>query len=101
MNVNINIEKYHNDTCIHVTINTNQMMGHEPNDLFILGSCLIDTHKVIFDFSAVNEVSSPVIDTIAKIIKGDKKKHSMFIFSEPIYKLVIMSGLHQVIKIIN
>ena len=100
MNTTITVEKHNGDPCIMVRVKNHEMMGHESNTLYVLGSCLVEEHKVIFDFSSVQMANSYFIDSIIKIYKKDKKKHASFIFSNQLHNLIAATGLYKVIKII-
>lgn len=101
MNVEISSEMHKGDNYIRFKVNAHDIVGHDSHILFTAGICLIETHKVIFDFSLVHNANSSFLDALVKITKRDKKGHALFIFSSHLFKIVSSCGLHKVIKIIN
>ena len=101
MNITLSLEKRKTETYVRFRIKNHELMWAGSDILLAIGPSLIDSNRVIFDFSEVSNANSSVLDTIVKIIKKDKKNHSYFIFSNQMLNIINLCGLHKILRIID
>jgi hypothetical protein len=97
----ISTETHNGEPCIRIRVLDHEMLGHESNVFYVIGSCLVESHKIIFDFSDVQKANSTFIDSVVKIVKMDKKKHASFVLSAQLLKIISLTGLNKILKIVK